>query len=164
MELTLKPFVSTVYLLFAILIAACSATGPIYSKKEHNVLEGKSEIVVFRESKIGASGSSFCVKIDDDPIGILSNGGYLSAIVEPGKHSVMIPFKEGLELEVETKEGESKFILFTIGLASMYALPIGTVGVVSTSWNMSLVSTPIEYGLSETMKLREAQVTNDCTK
>ena len=155
---------SLIYLLLTMSIVACSATGPIYSEKEPSELSGKSEIVVFRESKIGASGSSFCLKIDDDPIGILSNGGYLSAIVEPGKHSVKIPFKEGLELEIDTRDGESKFIRFTIGLASMYAIPIGAVGVVSASWDMSLVSTTREDGLSEIMKLREAEVTNDCTK
>lgn len=147
-----------------IFLFGCSATGEKYSIVQPKLLNGKSEIVIYRESKLGASGSDFCINIANKPYGVLKNGGYLKATLEPGKHKVSLPFSDELAIEVEVREGETKYIEFTIGLSSMSVLPLGTIASISMSWDMSLVNTSADYSLEKLIKIRESEYTTSCDK
>ncbi len=147
----------------SILITGCSATGPKYSELEATDLREKSEIIIFRESKLGAAGSSFCVTINNKPIGILKNGGFLRASVEPGNNLISMPLNnDKLELDIKSRIANSTFVEFTIGLADMLVLPIGTITSINMSWDMSLRVTPEEYGLTKLNKIHESDYINVC--
>ncbi len=150
-----------IFLSLAFLIG-CAATGEKYTSSQVNLLNGKSEIVIYRENKLGASGSDFCVNIEDEPFGILKNGGYLKTTLEPGMHKISLPFSDELEIELEVKEGETKYVELTIGLSNMFVLQLGTIASISMSWDMSLVNTPVDYSLEKLKKIRESEYSNSC--
>ena len=143
-------------------LSACSATGPRYSELPEEPLEGKSEIVVYRLSQLAASGGCYRVSIDDTPIGILANGGYVRKIVPPGKHKVSIILKDSLDLEIEAKPNETNYIQYNIGLGGMSAFPVGTLSVVNMDWNVSLVDVPKDHGKKTVSNLRQSLKTHTC--
>ena len=145
-----------------VFLFGCSATGEKYSSSQVSLQNGNSEIVIYREGKLSASGSDFCVKIGDESFGVLKNGGYLRTSLAPGKHTISLPFSNELEIELEVKEGETEYVEFTIGLSSLYVIPIGTIASVSMSWDMSLVNTSANYSLEKLVKLRESEYSNNC--
>lgn len=151
-------------LLLLVILSGCSATGLKFEELVPNSLNGKSELLIFRESKISASGSSFCTKINGESIGILKNGGFLRVEVEPGTHTVSMPFSEELSIELEAEPNKTKFVEFTVGLAGLGVLPIGTITSVSMSWNMALIATDEEYSVEKLSGLRESTASSDCEK
>lgn len=143
-------------------IVGCSATGPRYHELDKKPLNGKSEIVVYRIKQFGASGGCYRVIINDEQIGILASGGYLRAIVDPGKYSIWTSAAEDILLEVETKPDQVNYIQLNIGVAGVSAFSVGYASVVNMNWNVSLVDVPKEYGLEAVSNLRQSLKTHTC--
>lgn len=147
-----------------LLLFGCSATGTKFRELVPAKLNGMSEIIIYHESKIVASGSSFCTKVNGESIGTLENGGYLRAEVGPGNQNISMPFSKELSVKFESKPDQTRYIEFTVGLSGLRILPIGTIIAVSTSWNMALVVTDEAYSKGELSGLRESTRSSDCEK
>ena len=152
--------------LVSFFLCSCSATGPRYSEIPEVNLSGKSEIIIFRESKFVASVSKYCINIDGKTIGVLSNGGFLRVVVEHGSHLISIPSiirkSPPTELQIETTENGKTYLLHSIDLASMFVIPIGNFTAISSSWDKKLAEMPEEYWLANSAKFREAKNTDVC--
>lgn len=155
-------------LLLILLQAACSATGPRYSELPKIDLNEKSEFIIFREKKLGAAGSKYCIKIDGEPLGILSSGGFLRTTITPGNHEIEIPSILRREpptiLTVDALEGESIYLLHSIDLASMWILPIGQITAIDASWDKKLSVVPEALWNEQNNKVREAKYVSECPK
>jgi len=145
-----------------VILTGCSASGIKYQDLVQTELNGQSEIIVYRKSQLAASGGCYRVNVDGKEIGILANGGYLRKTVDPGKHTVSIVLRKGLDLEVETIKDTKSYIEYTIGVSNMSVFPIGTISVVNMGWDVALVDTPKDHGLKTVMNLRESLKTHTC--
>lgn len=145
-------------------LTGCAASGAYFRSDSVKNLGEKSEIIVYRMGKVSASGSNFCTKINGDSLGVLQNGGFLRKKLEPGTHTVTMPWDESLTIEVSTEPGKVSYVEFTIGLDGMGVLPIGTVTAVSMSWNMALISKKPAESLRALSTLRESTYSTTCTK
>jgi len=147
---------------FALFFSACSASGPRYQSHAPGFLSDRSEIVILRQSKFGGGASSYCVIIDNQPFGELSNGGYLRKIVSPGNHTISMPLDKDLKLEIATEKNKTHFVLFQLDLAGISPMSIGNTIMANTSWNMGLFEVSEENGKKIVKSLREADLDDDC--
>ena len=90
------------------------ATGPLF---ESNTLppEGQAVIYVFRPDQDYARAVAPDLMVDGKPAGAIQNGGYLVFNVEPGKHTIDIPYNfwsygDCVPATVATEAGEIHYV------------------------------------------------------
>lgn len=76
-------------LLTVLFIAGCAASGPMYPTKT-GAASDTGNLVVYRPYRFLSGGVYANVYIDDQKVGILKNGGYITLDVGSGTHTLRI--------------------------------------------------------------------------
>ena len=105
-------------LLFA--LTGCAANGPKYSEQYANEHDD-SNFYIYRPDTIWSSAINSGVFIDDELIGTLQNGSFVSANISEGEHTI----KVGKQLKKFTVSNDSKtYFKFKYGWALFFVIPI----------------------------------------
>lgn len=84
---------------------------------------GKGQIVFFRPSRITGMAVSFSVREGDTGIGKLTNGTYFVHVTDPGTKEYNISSETRDTLRLEIEEGETYYVIQTIGMGVLMARP-----------------------------------------
>lgn len=87
------------------------------------VPEGKGQVVFFRPSRMTGMAVSFSVREGDTGIGKLTNGTYFVHVSEPGTKEYNISSETRDTLRLEIEEGETYYVIQTIGMGIVMARP-----------------------------------------
>lgn len=84
---------------------------------------GKGQVVFFRPARMTGMAVSFSVREGDTGIGKLTNGTYFVHVSDPGtkEYNISSEVKDTLRLEIE--EGETYYVIQTIGMGVVMARP-----------------------------------------
>ena len=85
-------------------LTGCIATGAHFSGLEE-IPQGKSEVYIYRESKMVAAIIASDVIIDGEKKATLKNGGYVKINLTPGTHKIVINKSEGLLGKLSPESG-----------------------------------------------------------
>lgn len=85
--------------------------------------EGKGQVVFFRPSRFVGAAVSFSVREGDTGIGKLTNGTYFVQITDPGTKEYNISFEARDTLRMEVEEGETYYVIQSIGVGVVAARP-----------------------------------------
>lgn len=151
-------------LVIAISLSACAAKGPLYKEVQRSSLDGQSRIVIFRKDQFVDGGSCYTVRVDDTPVGVLGNGGFLEVMVEPGEHNVSIPHLKGKTLTVPAnlESNTTYYVEYNSTLNGVSGIPIGNIAVVNTDMGFALTPVPETYALAELETLRDSSEKVSC--
>ena len=104
------------------LVAVCAvsgcATGPAFSGLDP-VPPGKSQIYFLRAGMIFGAGMTFDILVDDKPVGVLANSGFIPVAVSPGRHVLnaqtsMIVRTAERKTQISVAEGARSFVLVAL--------------------------------------------------
>lgn len=84
---------------------------------------GMGQIVFFRPSRMVGMAVSFSVREGDKGVGKLTNGTYFVLDVEPGTKEYNISFEAKDTLRLEVEEGETYYVIQSIGMGVVAARP-----------------------------------------
>lgn len=92
-----------------LLLSACSATGSKFSDMQLPD-EGKARIYVYRPSAFIGGGMSFSVGVNQENIGRLKSGGYLTKQLSPGDYDVWAKTEAKRSVFLKLEAGDVKCI------------------------------------------------------
>lgn len=84
---------------------------------------GKGQIVFFRPARLTGMAVSFSVREGDTGIGKLTNGTYFVHVTDPGTKEYNISSETRDTLRLEIEEGETYYVIQTIGMGVLMARP-----------------------------------------
>lgn len=161
-------------LLSIIMLTGCAAGGPKFTESKFTKNPMQTEIFVFRLDKFVDGGGCYEVGLNDNPIGVLANGGFIRKEVNPGKHVIAVPMinKTHLEVSFEGKENETLYFQFNVALNDPNAIPnskilsqkddyTNTQGELMHFDNL-FAQVEAEYALNELKLLRDSSVKVSC--
>lgn len=84
---------------------------------------GKGQVVFFRPARLTGMAVSFSVREGDTGIGKLTNGTYFVHVSDPGTKEYNISSETRDTLRLEIEEGETYYVIQTIGMGVLMARP-----------------------------------------
>ncbi|MDQ7048848.1 MAG: hypothetical protein Q9M92_04605 [Enterobacterales bacterium] len=120
-----------------------------------------SEVVILRPSQFAAGATAYCVLIDNQSLGYLSNGGYLKILLTPGIHRISMPDLH-TDLKITTENNKISFVLFNVNLNYIAPIQTGSQLLVDSNWSTGLKVLSEKEGLRMVKQLREAELDDDC--
>lgn len=138
-------------LLITFLLTACAAGGQLYKEIQQPNLEGKSSVVVFRKKQFADGGSCYTVYVDNKPVGVWGNGGFIRVILAPGEHKISIPHMNGNTLAANANlvANQQAYLEYNSVLTGVNVIPLGTAAIANTSFNFAL--TPVSEDYADTL-------------
>ena len=102
-----------VIIILTLLLASCSASGPMYSNAPH-LMQGESGVYIYRPSK--PAGGAAMISVDGVNLGKLRSNGYLYKKLAPGSHTIGVVSKDTIfkkviiPKQIDIKPGTTKYI------------------------------------------------------
>lgn len=117
-------------------LLGCSAAGPKFVAGEmESVSAMSSHVYILRESEFFQSGVAPLVKIDEKEVGVLRNGGYIVAKVDPGPHRIRVEWGPvPRRFKISTEAGKRHYV--RIGTETV------SVSGTSFSWRVAVDEIP----------------------
>ena len=120
MGIELKSKIRIVTVVLLSMVAGCAANGPRYSYSV--VADNKqADLYVFRPYSFLSGGLSSGVYIDNEKVGVLKNGGYLSFDVSEGVHQVRVGKSYAT---IGVKRISENYLRYRYGWALFHMVPI----------------------------------------
>jgi hypothetical protein len=151
----------------------CAAKGPRYSETNFHKTEGMAEVYVFRLNKFTGGGGCIEIRIDDEVIGDLANGGFIRKEVTPGNHIASMPATptDILKLNVNASQDKPTYIQYSVALngegieesqiISEKKLHINKSGELMRFHNLFVEVKP-EYAMESLKTLKDSSVNRSC--
>jgi hypothetical protein len=143
-------------LLAGLLLAGCTATGPIFNGVA-KVNPDKAVAYFYRQAAFYGSGTCPDLVIDEEEIGCLKNGGYFEVTLEPGDHLVLFdkgtwePYKD-LRSIITLEAGTIYYFEYGQEMTGAFAVP----GFAMVSGRENFHRKTEEYSLSILKKLKKS--------
>lgn len=106
----------------SLLLTACGATGTQFSGLTPPA-EGKSKIYVYRTSSMKGSGIHYDVHANDQTIGHIRNGGYISQELEPGNYEIWAKTEVRRSVNVSLIANQIQCVKASVGFGAFIGRP-----------------------------------------
>lgn len=124
--------------LFSLLLAACTATGPKFT--DAPAVDGKARVYIYRVHQGWAyKGATSSFYIDGKNAIDLQTGGYSFIYLSPGRHEIsqkwpayVDPFSATTKLSLEVQAGETRYVRFSVAAPSL----LTTTSAADASWDL----------------------------
>lgn len=113
-------------LLLVALLSGCASLGPAYQIVEAIPPE-KGLVYIYRPSSFVGGGVSYDVKVGENPIITLYNGGYYPYFSAPGEVEFWAKTESKSAVTLDVKAGETYFVKGTVGVGLLVGRPHLTV-------------------------------------
>ena len=144
----------------ALIFSGCGATGKFYNELSALEKGGQAEVVIFRKSQLTGAAACLIAKIDGKEIGLLGNGGFLRALVTPGRNSISMINPYGLSpitIDLSTTGDRSTFVEHLSSVSHGMIVPFTSV-----SFSRSMIEVSSEYALKTLQDLRDSSLKPSC--
>jgi hypothetical protein len=125
MYIARSPFI--IASLSAILLSACTATGPTFQPADNTTTPGNGMLYVYREKTFAFGGRSAYFYVNDVNVFDLNPEGYSWVSLPPGtyklkqKWPVDVSFGS-LEISIQIQPGEARYVSFATGGCKVYPM------------------------------------------
>lgn len=93
------------------ILCGCAASGAIY---ERNVASTGPKITIFRQNSFVGKANCYKVLLNNNLVGKLQNGGYLTAEAKKGKNTITIPFEKPISLVININNNDEYYVEYSI--------------------------------------------------
>lgn len=104
------------------LLSACSATGTQFAGFTPPA-EGQSKIYVYRPSAFKGGGVHYDVHANDQLIGHIRNGGYISKELIPGDYEIWAKTEARRSVQVPLRPNETQCVKASVGFGAFVGRP-----------------------------------------
>jgi hypothetical protein len=112
----------TTICLLAFLLTGCASLGPKFTPVEE-VKEDKGLIYIYRPNNFCGAGVSYDVKVGENPITTLYNGGYFPYFSNPGEVEFWAKTESKSAVTLDVNNGETYYIKGTVGVGFFVGRP-----------------------------------------
>ena len=107
----------------ALMLAGCAATGDQFS--EFNTpKKGNGDVYIYRPSQFLGGGVAFTINLNDQPLGVLRNGGYLHKELPTGVSFLSASSEVTRTQKVNINENEPSCVRFSVGVGFIAGRPV----------------------------------------
>lgn len=114
------------FLWLTIMHSGCASLGPVYEEVEV-VPPNKGLVYIYRPSSFIGGGVSYDVKVGEDPIATLYNGGYYPYFSEPGEVEFWARTESKSAVTLDVEVGKNYFVKGTVGVGLLVGRPHLTI-------------------------------------
>lgn len=112
----------TLICLSAFLLTGCASLGPKFSAVEE-IKEDKGLIYIYRPNSFCGAGVSYDVKVGEEPITTLYNGGYFPYFSNTGEVEFWAKTESKSAVTLDVNKGETYYIKGTVGVGFFVGRP-----------------------------------------
>lgn len=122
MKKTPKKVIVSILLVSLLALSSCATLGPVYQKVD-KIPNNTGLVYIYRPSHFSGGGVTYDVKVGEDVITSLYNGGYYPYFAKPGATEFWAKTESKSSVSLVVKAGRTYYIKGSVGLGLFIARP-----------------------------------------